>query len=325
MLGSQTLGLTGFGEALERVLADGLEHPETLVGVTNEALLHQRLEDVENRAGTFSAASIVQPPRKTASREKSSRSGSSRRSWRPVDRRTERLLAGLGAPAAAQEIEARGEPLDDLGRGEHADPCGRQLEGQGKVVETTAEKLDGLVGLDPPAPAEELDGVRVGERVDGVCDLPIDPQELPARDEHAKVGERLEQGLQLRRRVDDLLEVVDQQQQLAGGHEPDEVVLRAERLRDRAHDERRVAKRCQSDPEDPVPEVGKQAGGRLDREPGLPRPARAAEGDQPGAVLEERRDLRHLPLDGQRSSRPGAGRFVFERVRSGGNRSVPSW
>jgi len=61
-------------------------------------------------------------------------------------------------------------------------------------------------------------------------------------------------------------------------------------------DEGRVAQGRQTDPEDAVPELRHQLGRRLDRESCLPRAARAGQGDQSGAVVQELDHLCHLQL-----------------------------
>ena len=83
---------------------------------------------------------------------------------------------------------------------------------------------------------------------------------------------------ELRRRLDHLLEVVEQEQQLALADVLGEAVLGAERLRDRLGHERRVAQRREADPEDAGLEGGHELGRRLEREPRLARAARARTG-----------------------------------------------
>src|SRR5204862_1505532 len=60
----ETRGAAGFLESLERELADRLQHPETAVRGADEALVDQRLEDVEvglaNRFGCFERAAAAE-------------------------------------------------------------------------------------------------------------------------------------------------------------------------------------------------------------------------------------------------------------------------
>ena len=78
-----------------------------------------------------------------------------------------------------------------------------------------------------------VDGLGLGERRDRVLDFAPDAQELPARDEHRQLGAALEQRRELGRRLDHLLQVVEQEEQLALADVLGEPVLGAERLGDR--------------------------------------------------------------------------------------------
>ena len=125
-------------------------------------------------------------------------------------------------------------------------------------------------------------------------------------------------------RLDHLLEVVEQEEQLALGDVLGEAVLGAERLGDRLDDERRVAERGEPDPEDAVP-CSRRRAPRLPRSRAASCPsARPRERHEPRAVAMQRDDLLHS------RSRPtkelaGRGRFVFEIVLSGGKLPSPSW
>ena len=90
-----------------------------------------------------------------------------------------------------------------------------------------------------------------------------------------RLGQACEERRELGRRLDHLLEVVEQEEHLALGDVLGEAVLRAERLRDRLGDERGVAQGGEPDPEDACLVLGHEGGGRLEREPGLARAARA--------------------------------------------------
>ena len=144
-----------------------------------------------------------------------------------------------------------------------------------EVVEARAELGDLVARLEPRALAEERDGLGLGERRHRVLDLALDAQELAARDEQREVGAGLDERGELGRRLDHLLEVVEQEQQLALADVLGEAVLGAERLRDRLGDERRVAERGEPDPEDARLVLGHELGGGLEREPRLARAARA--------------------------------------------------
>jgi hypothetical protein len=84
-----------------------------------------------------------------------------------------------------------------------------------------------------------------------------------------------------------------------------EAVLGAERLPDRLENERRISKRCQTDPEHPVLEAGHKLGGSLDREPRLAGPSGAGQGHEASVLAKHRGDLRLLPLPShERARRP---------------------
>ena len=125
------------------------------------------------------------------------------------------------------------------------------------------------------------------------------------------MGQALEQLRELGRGLDNLLEVVEQQQQLALGDVLGEPVLRPQRLRDRLGHERRVAQRRQADPEDPRLEGGHELGGGLEREPRLARAAGTREGDQARAVAKQSEQLIALA----RPADEGGGRSRQVRVR----------
>ena len=97
---------------------------------------------------------------------------------------------------------------------------------QSSAIASSASKLGAL--------AEEVDRLGLGKRRNRVLDLSLDAQELAARDEQGRGWDRhCEEICELGRRLDHLLEVVEEEQQLALADVLGEAVLRAERLRDR--------------------------------------------------------------------------------------------
>ena len=95
-------------------------------------------------------------------------------------------------------------------------------------------------------------------------------------------------------------------------------------LRDRLGDERRVAKRGEADPEDAGLERGHQRPRHLDSEPRLSGPARADQGDEPGAGLDVRAHLLELALPADEGAR-GAGEVRVRDRPERRERFVPSW
>ena len=223
-------------EPLGCELADRLQHPKRSPdgggGSSRRATGGRR-----GRAShTSSAASRVQPPAKTASRANSSFSSSVRRSW-TTERRSQRLLAGVGVATALEQVEAMAEPVEDLRRREDAGPGGRELDGERQVVER--RQSSAIVSSGPPrAVAEELDTLRLRERWNRVVDLARDPQEFRLVTRILRFGQVSSNTRDVRRRLHHLLEVVEQEQELALADVVDEAILGAQRLRDRLDHER---------------------------------------------------------------------------------------
>ena len=285
-----------FDEPLERELADRLEHPEALVRVADQALLDERLQRVE--IGVSHAFGRLQ--RATAPEHGEPGEQSSllvvEQIVAPGDRGAKGQLARVGVSSALEQVQPLGQALKNLRRGEHAGASGSQFQRKRQVVESTAELGDRLVRLEPRALAEKLDRLRLREGRDRILDLAVDPQQLPARDHQLQVGAVLEQRAELRRRLDDLLEVVEQQEEVALGDVLCKALLRPERLCDRLCDERRLAQRGEPDPEDAGHERRHEVGGSLEGEPGLAGTAGPAERDHASAVAEHVHDLVSLFL-----------------------------
>jgi hypothetical protein len=75
--------------------------------------------------------------------------------------------------------------------------------------------MDGLIGLGCCTDAEQFDRFGLGEGKHRVLDLSSHPKQLPARDEELEVGAGLDQRGERGRRLDHLLEIVEQKQELA--------------------------------------------------------------------------------------------------------------
>ena len=276
--------LSRVAEALRRELPDRLQHPEPLVCVPHEALLDQRLERVEAHCGHPLGCLERTAALKDSELREDPLFLGIQQVVRPLDRRPQRLLARVCVAASLEEIEPLREPVENLRGREHAAARGRELERQRQVVEGLAELRHGRVLLDGGARAEELDCVPVGQRLDRILDLAAHAQELAARNEQPQVRACLDERGQLRRRVDDLLEVVEHEQELALADVVRERALRADRPADRVGDERRISDRGQADPEDSGHEVWDELAGRLDRQTRLAGAARAREGEQARSV-----------------------------------------
>ena len=111
----------------------------------------------------------------------------------PIDRRSEGLLAGVGISSALQQVEALGEPFEDLLRRERTRPGRGELEREREVVERSAEFMNGFVGLALRACREQRDRLRLGERQDRVLDLAPDAQQFAACDQQLEIGASLDE------------------------------------------------------------------------------------------------------------------------------------
>ena len=123
----------------------------------------------------------------------------------------------------------------------------------------------------------------------------------------ARLGQACEERRELGRRLDHLLQVVEEEQHLALADVLGEAVLGAERLGDRLRDERGVAQGGEADPEDARLVLGDECGGRLEREPGLARAAGAGEGEEPRSLLDQGEAPLRARAPCRRRSSPGAG------------------
>ena len=214
----------------------------------------------------------------------------------PLDGGPEGLLAGLGVPAPLEQVQARGQALEDLGGTEHAGSRGGQLDGQGQVVQSAAELGDGFIGVQAGPGAEQLHCLGVCQGRDGVLHLAPDPQQLPAGHQETEVGGGLQQDRQVGGRGDDLLQVVQHQEHLPLTDVFGQATLGPKGLPYGLGHQGRVANRCQTDPVHTALEAGDQLGGGLDGQAGLAGAPRSGQGEQARAVAQERGHLGHLPL-----------------------------
>ena len=190
-----------------------------------------------------------------------------------------------------------------------------------------------------PSCGRALDvGQRVGaelrdrERGNAVLALRRDAQRRPARHERLRRRDAVEEPTDVRRRVEDLLEVVQHEQgrRLAegGGGRLERILagrlVRAEHVRDRGQHERGVAHGREID-EDGVPSPARvrsssSASARLARSTG-PR-----EGDEAGVgTVEERRHGRELELPADQGRGVRRGRRRLAPRRATGTSRLASW
>ena len=244
----------------------------------DEALVDERLQESGSAPQTPSAASSVQPPRKTESGAKSRCSSASRSSYdhsivarsvrwrgsasRPPFRRSSRLPS-RSSSCSVESSDVRG---------------GRELERERKVVEPRAQLVDvarparsRLARAPAPRTAPRLAALEHGHRVD-VLALHRSRSRLVT----STVRARREQLRHVGRRVDHVLEVVEQEQQppLA-----DELGRRRppppSALRGRRDDVAGSRERRERHPPHAVRVRLRGRASRLEREPRLARAARA--------------------------------------------------
>ena len=216
------------------ILADRLQHPEALVGVAEEALVDERLQDVEVGLGD-----LLRQPRACSRRRRppAARTAAAprRRAARGSTRSSRAASAGAGRRRApplsrSRRWESRsricaGERT--LARAAASSTASGRLSRLGRARRSSSSRLE------PERVAEELDRLGFGERQHRVLDLASDAQQLAARDEQPEVRAGFDERGELGCRVDHLLEVVEQEQQLPLADVLGEAVLGAERLRDR--------------------------------------------------------------------------------------------
>ena len=200
---------------------------------------------------TVSAASRVQPPAKTVSLCEELLLLVAEELVAPFDRRPQRLLARLGVAAALEQIEPLRETLEDLLR--------RRVRFVRAAASSTAS---GMLSSRRQSSATALVGSS-RERAEksstasgsasGGTGYSISPRIRSSSREvtkSARFGTGLDERTELRRGLDHLLEVVEQQEQLPLPDVLGQSVLRPERLGDRLDDEPRVTQRSEPDPED---------------------------------------------------------------------------
>src|SRR3954470_7076809 len=192
----QRVLLAGVTQALERELADRLEHPEpALFADADEALVDERLKAVEvgfaDGLGRLERATICEH------REPSEQPllVLLQQVVRPFDRRSQRLLPNLGVPAAAEQVEPATEPLEQLTGREHRDPRRGELERKRQVVQPRAQLVERRLGLEvgthgPGAGSEQLARIATREDRHRVDMLARELEPLAARDDDGEIRTR---------------------------------------------------------------------------------------------------------------------------------------
>ncbi len=216
----------------------------------------------------------------------------------PLDRRSECALA-LGQ--VARTTREKGKPLlepgEDLLRGERLHAGGGQLERKREVVEAQTDLRNPFVrrevGLHRSRPSqEEADALLANQRRHQVLLFAGEVEWLAARHQQIEAWAAGEKRGELGCRLDDLLEVVEEEEKLLVCDVGGWAIPCTEHLACALDDERRVAKGRKRHPEDPVRVSLGERACRLGSEPRLSRPTRPGEREQ--ADILSREELEHL-------------------------------
>ena len=318
-----------FRQAVVGIVADRREHPETrlasgLLLPPEQAVVEERSERVE-----VGAADLAERLQRTGACENRQpleqrllRSG--QQVVAPLDRRPQRLMAnGQVAVSCGQELERTGDPRQDLRRREEVAPGRRELDRERDSVEQAADLGDGrrvrfgqlesrvdrsgtghehrhgvvlLELVEPEAGAGRL------ERRHGVDIFARKPQRSPARRHGAEPGRPGQQLRDRGRRLENVLEVVENEQEVARSESCEQrsagfvvFVRDTDGRSERRPDEGRFGKARELHEDGALRGSRSEGFGDGDRESCLADAAGADEGDEPGSArfeqVHDRSDL----------------------------------
>ena len=201
----------------------------------------------------------------------------------PFDHRAQRPVPGLGIARPGEQVEPGTDPLQQLRRGENAQPRCRQLQRQRQPVQPCAEPVHNRRLLDHDARGcgaltQQRDRIAGGQRRHREDTLRRQLEPLAAGGEqHQLITRRQQAHHQIRQIRQQVLGVVQQDQHPVLSDPGQERVLQAgscflpdaECLRQRAENLLPAAHRRQTDPPQPVRERIRQPGSGLQRQPRL--------------------------------------------------------
>ena len=263
---SELVSLTRGLEPLGRELPDRLEHPVAIARELDETLLDQRLERVEVGAGDRLGRLQTEPSSEDTEPSEQHPLDRGQELVRPLDRGPERPLTRVAVAASLEQVETFSDPLEDPCRGQGGRACRRQLDGQRQVVEPGAQRGDIRAGLQVGTRAEQRDAVVSRQWRDPIADLALDAKELAAGHDQGQVRTCCQQPGEVRRDVDDLLEVVQDEDRVTIRDVVGQRALGADRPSDRFDHQRRVPDRREPDPEHPRSVTGDETTRQLDRQ-----------------------------------------------------------
>ena len=224
------LGVRCGVEALDRVLADGLQKRQAAVLRDDEALGHEPVQRVDPRPCHRLRRLDVTAAGECAERGEGALLVVFEQREAPVQRGAKRLLArGRVAGAAAEHSERVGQPRGERGRVEDAEPPGGELDGERQPVEALADRAHGFDVVQTRVRVrrlrtalEQRDGGRQRQRVEREALLGAQAERLAARRQHGERGGVVEQPRQPRPGRQHVLEVVEHEQRPAVGEGPRE-------------------------------------------------------------------------------------------------------
>jgi hypothetical protein len=185
------------------MLADRLEHPASglalAVGAAAEkALVEQRLERLDPCSGDVFGCVEGAAAGEHRKRTVDALLLEVEELVRPVDRRSEGVLAGVGVAGAFEQVEALREAFEELGGRKERGTCRGELDCKWKLVEASAKLADRVVEWKVDtggvgAVEEELLALGLRQGRKGPGGLGGDPEAFAAGDEEAQGRARVEQ------------------------------------------------------------------------------------------------------------------------------------
>jgi hypothetical protein len=305
----------GLGEPERGVLPDGREQAEALGALDVDTSADQRVVEQDPQVAQHVVATdgLHTCQREAAREDRQRRQQVARRLVEqvvaPVERRPHRALPlGQVAGTLAEDVVEAGQQRNGV---EERGRRRSELDGERQPVEAPADVGDRVVLVGGAREAstrrgrarvEELDAGVVGEGLDADDVLGPDAERRPARREHDELRAVRRQGREVRGRVEDLLEVVEQQEHPPARQEGSQPVrgaavarLRdAERGRDRRNDEAGVGDGGDVDPRRSAREPVRHVCGGRHRERRLAHAPGTRERDHT-----RRRVAQHVGEDGE--------------------------
>ena len=263
MAAPNSVGLATLGEALDGVFANGREHPEpAVVGAADEAGFDERRELVGRLVTAHSPNGVAREAAAECAQLREQASlGRCKEIVAPPDRRPQRLLAlGQVAGTPGREPEPVVEGRHQLRGSQLGGPRRNELDRERQPIQPPAdlchERSRRQLSAGRASPAEEqLFRVSGGQRRYLELVLPVQVEPSATRREHTQTRRAFQQLAHNRRGIQQLLEVVEEQQELAVPQLVVQALLRQpERLCDRGADECRIDERRQPDEPDAVGE-----------------------------------------------------------------------